>query len=235
MFERISGLALKPKKFVVVPLGKPPTVEFHKSVRDFLLGHVPELASFAVQDSAEYLGMLLGSSGGNNASWAKPLKNFRNRSQDISRTGIAPSFGTDLYNQKAVPVTSYVSQLCEITLEVEKEELMALQRVFHLPHHAFPCDSYYYLLEGGFRKIIPLKVTAKAALIRTALKTCTVWKDELKQLNAVRGELSSMLHLVRFPSADFHPDNKRWKSAAFADNLASAVRFVKENKISITN
>ena len=70
--------------------------------------------------------MLLGPGGGNNASWAKPLEKFRNRAHDISRTDIAPSLGTDPYNQKAVPVMSYVPQLCEITPEIEKEELMAL-------------------------------------------------------------------------------------------------------------
>jgi hypothetical protein len=120
-----------------------------------------------------------------------------------------------------------------VTQPIEKEEFMALQRIFHLPHHAFPRNSYYYLLEGGFRKIIPLKVIAKAALIRTAYKTCTVWEDELKQLNAVRDDNSNMNHLAYFPDAEFHPDNKWWSSAAFVDNLAAAKRYVIANKITI--
>ena len=76
----------------------------------------------------------MGLGGGNGASWLKPMKNYWNRSCDIAAANIAPSFGIDLYNQKAAPTASYVPQLCEITKQVEQEELMALQRVFRLPH-----------------------------------------------------------------------------------------------------
>jgi hypothetical protein len=75
LFERISGLALKPTKCVIIPLGKPPTISFFEAVKEFLREQVPEWTTFDVRDSAEYLGMILGPGGGNNASWLKPLKN----------------------------------------------------------------------------------------------------------------------------------------------------------------
>ena len=89
------------------------------------------------------------------------------------------------------------------------------------------------MLEGGFRKMILLKVTAKAVLIWTAYKTCTVWEDELSRLNAVRNENSNMNYLAYFPDANFNPDNKWWSSPAFADNLAAAKRYVVADKIAI--
>jgi hypothetical protein len=232
-FEDISGLALKHKKCVIVPLGRLIDDDRIKEVKNYISTYTPEWAAFDVRDCAEYLGMIVGPGGGNDASWEKPLNKFRNRSLDIAKSDIAPSIGIDLYNGRAVPTMSYVPQLCEITPKVEKEELLALQRVFHLPHHAFPKESYYYLLESGFRKIIPLKVTAKAALIRTAYRACTVWREELELLNKVRSDHAPLLHLVQFPSARFHPDNKWWKSASFVDNLHAATRYVANNNITI--
>ena len=130
---------------------------------------------------------------------------------------------------------SYVPQLCLTNAQVEKEELLALQRIFHLPHHAFPKDSFYYLSEGGFRKTIPISVTAKAALIRTAYRTCTVWREEPKMLETVRFDLglAPLRHLTHHPDATFHPDNKWWKSQAFVDNLSAATRYAKEQNIQI--
>ena len=171
---------------MIIPLGRAITEERIKQVREYVASIVPEWSQFAIADCAEYLGIMVGPGGGNDASWRKPINKYKGRTVEIAKAGIAPSHGIDLYNQRAAPTMSYVPQLCLINAQVEKEELLALQRIFHLPHHAFPKDSFYYLVEGGFRKIVPIKVTAQAALIRTAFHTCTVWREELKMLEEVR-------------------------------------------------
>ena len=137
----IDQLLLKPAKCVVVPLDRPPTKDLFLAVRQFILDLVPEWKTLDIRDHVEYLAMIMGPGGGKDASWRKPLKKFCNLSNEIAAANIAPSFGIYLYNQKAAPTALYVPQLCEITKQVEHEELLALQRSLHLPHHAFPRDS----------------------------------------------------------------------------------------------
>ena len=98
----------------------------------------------------------------------------------------------DLYNQEAAPIASNVPQLCEVTQQVENQQKHGIAAC--LPPAAPRFSAIYYLLESGSRKIIPLKVTAKAALILTTYKTCTVRGDELRKLNAARDDYSSMKH-----------------------------------------
>ena len=64
LFQRVSNLALKPKKCVVVPLGAPPTTERAQLVRDYITKYAPSWCSFNITDVAEYLLFLLGPKGG---------------------------------------------------------------------------------------------------------------------------------------------------------------------------
>jgi hypothetical protein len=173
---------------------------------------------------------MLGPGGGNHSSWAKPLKNFTSRCQNIAKANVAPSVGIDLYSIRAAPTMSYVAQLCDVSPECAKQEFLALQRILHLPHNTFPKEAYYYLHQGGLRKITPLRLTARAAIIRTAHKTCTVWKEEGKSLNDTRSELAPLQYLSDNPTIS-NFENKWWKSRAFVDNLAEASDYCRTDKI----
>lgn len=157
IFERVSGLVLEPKKCVIVLLGRRIDAERIKAVKEYVCKVIPEWAAFDVRDCAEYLGLIVGAGGGNDTSWEKPLKHFRSRTSEIAKSELAPSIRVDFYSQRAVPTTSYVPQLCEITPKVEKEELLALQRVFHLSHHAFPKNSSTTCWKVGFARSYRLK------------------------------------------------------------------------------
>ncbi len=107
----------------------------------------------------------------------------------------------------------------------EKEEFLALQGTFHLPHNTFPSALFRALDQGGFgRKITPYRITAKAALMRTASRTCTVWKEELKMLNKIRYDTTAKIGAFDFNGRGDHlqKDNEWWSSKAFVDNLSEA-------------
>ena len=235
LFEKISGLALKPSKCNVVPLGKEPSESWLKEVKTMLSGLVPNWSASKIVDKAEYLGMILGPNGGCEASWQKPIKKFVERSHEIAKAGFAPSLGCDLYTIKGVPTLSYVPQLNWITPEVNKQEFMALQRIFHLPHNGFPAPTFAYLHEIGFRKIVPFKITAEATIIRAAIKTCKVWREELKGLKECREGLDNAYGPLAIRDHNLGPlrnkDTYWWKSPSFTDMLSHAVKVCQEDKI----
>ena len=49
----------------------------------------------------------------------------------------------------------YIAQIANITPKVLKAEKWALQRIAHIPHNAFPKDTFFYQHEIGKRSINP--------------------------------------------------------------------------------
>ena len=76
---------------------------------------------------------------------------------------------------------SYVAQIANISPTLIKAEKWALQRITHVPHDAFPNDTFLYQQEIGMRIINPLQIISEMAMIRTAKITCS-WKAECIRL-----------------------------------------------------
>ena len=76
---------------------------------------------------------------------------------------------------------SYIAQIACTTPKILNAEKWALQRITHIPHNAFPRNTFFYQHEIGMRNITPLGICARAALIRTAKITCT-WRHEWSKL-----------------------------------------------------
>ena len=110
-FHSITGLALKPKKCKLIPLGARTTPERCKEVESYVVEQVPDRRDFEVTDSSEYLGFRVGHAGGTLASWAKPLVKYEQRAAELSGSGVSASAGTATYNVKVATITSYVEQL----------------------------------------------------------------------------------------------------------------------------
>ena len=53
---------------------------------------------------------------------------------------------------------SYDAQLANITPEVIKAEKWALQGITHIPHNAFPNETFLHQQEIGMRSINPLQI-----------------------------------------------------------------------------
>lgn len=115
---------------------------------------------------------------------------------------------------------SYVAQIANITPKVIKSEKWTLQRIIHIPHNAFPNETFFYQQEIGMRNINPLQITSKAAMIGTAKIICT-WKPKWLKLQKTRNEKGSMSNLA-IPENSPGKDNSWWSDPAFADNLFEA-------------
>ena len=227
LFRDISGLALKVQKCSLIPLGINPTPDAIKRVTRAVRKITPDWANFSVVPSAEYLGVMIGPKGGSSASWEKPLKKYVERTNLIANAALAPSIGTDLYSQRVVPTMSYIAQIACTTPKVLNAEKWALQRITHIPHNAFPRNTFFYQHEIGMRNITPLGICARAALIRTAKITCT-WRHEWSELQKTRNEKGPMTNLAI--RADLPgKDNSWWTEPAYADNLSEACRSVPNN------
>ena len=227
LFRDISGLALKVQKCSLIPLGINPTPDAIKRVTRAVRKITPDWANFSVVPSAEYLGVMIGPKGGSSASWEKPLKKYVERANLIANAALAPSIGTDLYSQRVVPTMSYIAQIACTTPKVLNAEKWALQRITHIPHNAFPRNTFFYQHEIGMRNITPLGICARAALIRTAKITCT-WRHEWSELQKTRNEKGPMTNLAIRTDLP-GKDNSWWIEPAYADNLSEACKSVPNN------
>ena len=119
---------------------------------------------------------------------------------------------------------SYVAQIANITPKGIKGEGWALQRISHIPHNAFPNDTFFYQQEIGMRSINLLQIISKTAMIRTAKITCS-WKAVWVNLQKARNEKGPMSNLA-IPENQPGKDNPWWSDPAFADNLFEADKTV---------
>ena len=103
-FQRISGLALKPQKCVLIPLGQAPNAEVCGAVGRYIATEVPQWKEFKVQAKGEYLGFQVGPDGGEEASWGKPIRKFKARTNEVASSQCATAAAIELYNIEIAPV-----------------------------------------------------------------------------------------------------------------------------------
>ena len=113
-------------------------------------------------------------------------KGSKNDQDGVERVSLSPTLCFHLNNMRAAPRLSYIAQLCDITKEIINAEFKAPQSICHLPHNTVPKASYAHLHKAGQRKVTPYWITAKAALLRTAVKTCKCCR-RTRRTSAVSG------------------------------------------------
>jgi hypothetical protein len=222
-FRKISGLALKPKKCKILPLGAKVTPALKISVADFVAANIPDWKDFQVTDAGEYLGFQVGQAGGTVASWRKPLAKFDQRIGELAAAGVSAAVGTRLYKSKVATVTSYIEQLCPPPPEYLKLEQSAIEKTLHCPHNTLPTNAAFRLEDAGMYKFPSLALRALAAQARTAKRTCSCWRKELDALNDVRKEVGPAINLAKRGRSQM-VDYPWWASEAYADVLERADR-----------
>ena len=104
-----AGLHLKPAKCVLIVSACNLSEHLIASIRNWLNINVPEFKDIIIAESGKFVGWILGRQSAT-LSFAAPVKKYINRVQEIV-VGSAPSTVSIIrYNQRAVPVLSYVSQ-----------------------------------------------------------------------------------------------------------------------------
>eukprot|EP00972_Heterocapsa_arctica_P020325 2999317-Heterocapsa_arctica.AAC.1 len=105
-----SLLALNPRKCVLIPIADTFCEQLAEEVLLWLRANVPAWAHFAIVASGKYLGFIMGP-GVRDESWKAPVAKWVLRGKMIACSAMAPSIGTMLYNERALPVLGYVAQV----------------------------------------------------------------------------------------------------------------------------
>lgn len=185
LFGEVSCLLLKPRKCCVVPLGDLMCEELLSKVKHEIARLVPKWMEFKVKDCAEYLGFIVGPRGGSESSWAKPLRNYVERAAQLGCAGLAASLSCELFHFKVHSTLGYVAQLAMPTKELILKEEWAHNKTLHVVPKVLPRFSAQLLSQSGAKCMPSIAVTAGAALLRTALRTCC-WRETAQLLNETR-------------------------------------------------
>ena len=129
----------------------------------------------------------MGPNGGSEASWAKPLKNYVERAAQLGSAGLAASLACELFWFKVHSTLGYVAQLAMPTKEHILEEEWAQNKTLHVLPKVLPRLSAQLLVQSGAKSLPSIEVTAGAALLRTALRTCC-WRETAQLLKETRYE-----------------------------------------------
>ena len=135
---------------------------------------MPVWASFQVIAAARYLGIMLGPAA-SQTQWTLTIEKWKQRSQLIAATGAAASISARLYNVRAVPVLSYISQLRPPPLCLQKLERQFLGKVLHVPGNVFGARELLNLQEFNGPSFVSVVALTAAIAARTATKTITTW------------------------------------------------------------
>ena len=180
--SKVAGLELKGSKCVVFFTGVV-VVDYavRQAVKQWFRCNIPEFVDFEVANSGKYLGWHLGLDA-TPKSFAEPLRKYGERVSEIC-DGLAPVTVSLLrYNQRAVPVLSFVSQFSGFPKDVniQSREHHALHKILRLPPLSFSRKLMFNL--GTFTVVepIPLDAYCKAVMFRFAMSE----KDYLLQLRS---------------------------------------------------
>ena len=96
----VSGLRLKPKKCVIIPLA----AKFHTALiaqyRSWLAAHIPEWEHFTIAPHGKYLGFMLGPDAGT-AQWEGPKHKYKDRVNKLAAARMPTSLACHMYNTHA--------------------------------------------------------------------------------------------------------------------------------------
>ena len=133
-----AGLHLKPAKCVLIISACNLSEHLVASIRNWLIINLPAFKDIIIAESGQFLGWYLGRQSAT-LSFAAPVKKSVNRVHEIVM-GSAPSTVSIIrYNQRAVPVLSYVSKFTIPPQSVNLEALAhrSIHSILHLPPQTF--------------------------------------------------------------------------------------------------
>ena len=165
---RAAGLHLKPAKCILVISGCELTEDLKLAILAWLRTNIPEFACFRVQSYGKYLGWTLGRDC-TRLSYEAPINKYSARVQEVVDGQLPAPQAILRYNQRAVPVLSYVAQFSEPRInkskifDLDAREHTAIHRVLRFPPK---CMSRSLMHDVGFCRVIsPTKLRGYCACI----------------------------------------------------------------------
>jgi hypothetical protein len=181
--KRYAGLALKPRKCILVPTSQRLDAGLAVQIQAWLVENLTEWKDLRVKTASRYLGFLMGTET-NASQFDAPMGKWKSRSAAIAVRHSAASVSVLQYNSRAVPVLGYKMQLAIPPSKLFRREATALTHVLHLATGALDVNAFFNLSVLGGPKIKSLKAMSVATLTRTAVKTITSWQQDYDVLLA---------------------------------------------------
>ena len=163
---RVAGLSLNIPKCVLIPLW---CVDLDMFRNDFAR-RFPGWAPVTIDSKGTYLGFVIGP-GSENASWAKPIHKFRKAAKFWGQAGLGMQYSMLAYTIYALPILSYVGQLCEPPQEALDAETLAFRDLIPGPGNWRIQDDLWYMGDhfGQARSLPSLRHMCTAAQKRVYL------------------------------------------------------------------
>ena len=135
---RCAGLHLKPTKCVLIVTILRLTPWLIQSIRNWLAANVPQFSNIVIAESGKFLGWHLGNQSAT-LSFAAPIKKFVNRVHEVCLGKAPAAVAVIRYNQRVVPVLSYVSQFAVPpgSCQVHPIAHRCLHSILRMPPHVF--------------------------------------------------------------------------------------------------
>ena len=174
--EQVACMKLKPGKchLIVTAVGMSEFVI--QAIRNWLKENIPEWANFQISDVGKYLGVWLGVRG-DLKTYEAPGQKFQCRAEEIFGGG-APALPSLLrFNERAVPVFSYVAQVFAPRdwKKMYRFEQNAVHKVLHLPPNCMSRELFHSL--EIFSGVVPrcLGAYIKSCMFRFAKSEEDTW------------------------------------------------------------
>ena len=167
--ESLSRLTLKPPKCITVPLGAPFSDALALTVKLAISRAAPRWSGFSIQASATYLGWRMGPCA-QIAQWADALAKYRHRVEMIATTNVMPFWAMKLYNERCVPVLSYLPSFGPTPPELFKMESHALHRLLGLPGNCGTLQTFGGWHRFGGPSLNTAFAVTRAVSFRTAAR-----------------------------------------------------------------
>ena len=165
----VAGLHLKPCKCVIIVSCTPISDAIVNAIKAWLAHNVPDFKDFLISSSGKYLGWFLGV-GSAKLSWQDPLQKFTDRVQEIVNANAPATTAILRFNQRAVPVLSFVSQFSNppVSADLPKLDQWSVHKLLRIPSNCMSrnlCHSVSFCSEVD---PVPLVPSCSANLIRFA-------------------------------------------------------------------
>ena len=213
--ERLSGLALKLKKCIIIPVAKKVNDELIHVIRTHLTRLAPSWLSMAIRGWAKYLGFAVGPEGYDKVQKILMCK-YVERNSYCRKFVLARVLRFACIIRGPCQSGSLFYNCLILSLTLRKERLW-LSRLCHGPPHFLPLNLVYQTKQAGTKvEFRSIAATAVASQIRTAKKTLAGLRQPVKQCLDEHREVllpvSSQLPM--------HYGSALWDFPAFVDVLS---------------
>ena len=194
---KVAGLGLNLPKCVLIPLWP---IEVDIISVEFA-SRFPAWAAIAIRDKGTYLGFVIGP-GCEDSSWHRPLRKYLDCVKWWSKAGVGLHYASVAYSTYALPILSFVGQLCAPSLEVLGAEGKALHAMSHGPGNWCTTRDLQYMVEGFGQ---PRNFPSLAHMCFAAQKRVYQWENSAQgglevelRFSQLQAALAQSNHLDRY-------------------------------------